>query len=83
MARKQNRNIKGSGGLTDFIVSNIIPSLAKSVGINSSSIPFDKIKSIISKSLKLVEDGSRKWPTHLLKNYPFDRKWVPNEYLHQ
>ena len=47
--------LSGSGGLMDFVVTNIIPTLMKEVGIPPSSVNPDQLKNIIGKSLNLVK----------------------------
>jgi hypothetical protein len=48
----------GSGGILDFVVNNVIPSLMKQVGIPQELVSTSQLKSIISKSLEMAKSGN-------------------------
>jgi hypothetical protein len=56
----QGHKLMGQGQMMDFAMKQIIPSLAKSVGVDLKHIPMGKITPIIKKALAMAKTGDLK-----------------------
>lgn len=56
----QGHKLMGQGAMMDFAMKQIIPSLAKSVGVDIKHIPMGKITPIIKKALQMAKTGDIK-----------------------